>query len=33
MGTRVVENLASPVYRFTDPDAFLSCDNPACASA
>jgi hypothetical protein len=30
MGTRVVENLASPVYRFTDPDAFRSGDNPEC---
>jgi hypothetical protein len=29
----VVEDLPRPPYRFTDPDCFLSCDNPACSSA
>jgi hypothetical protein len=29
----VVEDLHRPPYRFTDPDCFLSCDTPACASA
>ncbi len=30
MGIHAAENLGSPAYGFTDPDAFLSCDNPAC---
>jgi hypothetical protein len=30
LGIVVAEDLAAPQYRFTDPDAFLSCDNPAC---
>ena len=29
----VAEDLHHPAYRFTDPDAFLACDNPACFSA
>ena len=28
MSIVVTEDLAAPAYRFTDPDAFLSCDNP-----
>jgi len=33
MGIHVVEDLHRPAYAFTDPDAFLSCDNPMCCSA
>ena len=29
----VAEDLLVPVYRFTDPNCFLSCDNPMCSSA
>jgi hypothetical protein len=30
MSITVAETLNAPVYRFTDPDAFLSCDAPEC---
>lgn len=31
MGIHVAEDLGThSVYRFTDPDAFLHCDNPGC---
>jgi hypothetical protein len=33
MSIHVAEDLHRPVYRFTDPDCFLSCDNPMCSSA
>ena len=33
MSIYVAEDLHRPAYRFTDPNAFLSCDNPMCSSA
>jgi hypothetical protein len=33
MSIHVAENLNAPDYRFTDPDCFLSCDNPMCSAA
>jgi len=35
VGIYVVEtlNVGKVPYRFTDPDAFLNCDNPTCAAA
>ena len=33
MGICLAEDLHQPDYRFTDPDCFLSCDNPMCFAA
>lgn len=29
----VAEDFGASIYHFTDPDAFLSCDNPQCTQA
>ena len=33
MSIHATQDLNAPAYCFTDPDAFLACDNPMCASA
>jgi hypothetical protein len=33
MGIMVAQDLLAPRYRFTDPNALLSCDNPACSTS